>query len=123
MPLTTKQRLFCELYAANGGNGKQAAIGAGYSEKSAAESASENLRNSNVLQYIRELAEPAQNNRVANATEIKEFWTAMMRNEKEKSTERLVASEKLAKSAAMFTDRIEHSGSVQMPVVIEVVGV
>ena len=33
------------------------------------------------------------------------------------------ASEKLAKSAAMFTDRIEHSGSVQMPVVIEVVGV
>jgi phage terminase small subunit len=43
MKLTTKQDLFVKAYIENGGNGTQAAIAAGYEEKSCREIASENL--------------------------------------------------------------------------------
>ena len=107
MALTEKQRLFCELYSGNGGNGTKAAIGAGYSESSAHSTASEILKYPDVLDYIRELSAPESNSRIADAHEVKEFWTAMMRNENERSSERLAASDKLAKSAAMYVTRIE----------------
>lgn len=107
MILTPKQKSFCELYAGNSGNAKQAAIDAGYSEKTAAEQASRLLINVNVLEYIRELSAPKENKRIADATEIKEFWSSILRNDMEKTNDRLKASELLGKSAAMFIDRVE----------------
>ena len=50
--LTLKQELFCKEYIIDF-NGTQAAIRAGYSEKSAPESASENLRKSNVQEFLK----------------------------------------------------------------------
>ena len=50
--LTAKQQAFCESYVANGFNGLQAAISAGYSEKTAKEIASENLTKPNIAEYI-----------------------------------------------------------------------
>ena len=50
--LTAKQQAFCESYVANGFNGLQAAISAGYSESSAKEIASENLTKPNIAEYI-----------------------------------------------------------------------
>lgn len=107
MKLTPKQKAFCEIYAKNGGNAKQAAIDAGYSEKTAAEQASRLLINVNVLEYIRELSAPKENKRIADATEVKEFWSSIMRDDMEKTSDRLKASELLGKSAAMFIDRVE----------------
>jgi len=51
-PLTTKQQAFAEAYVANGGNGKQAAIAAGYSENSARMEAHRLLKHSKVLAEI-----------------------------------------------------------------------
>lgn len=50
--LTKKQELFCKAYLANGFNGTQAAIKAGYSEDSAREIASENLTKPNIQDFI-----------------------------------------------------------------------
>jgi hypothetical protein len=48
--LTEKERAFCRYYVVNGGNGKQAAISAGYSQRSAAPLASKLLKKA----YIRD---------------------------------------------------------------------
>jgi phage terminase small subunit len=50
--MTAKQQAFCEAYVANGFNGTQAAITAGYSENSAQEIASENLCKPIIAEYI-----------------------------------------------------------------------
>lgn len=52
--LTEKQRLFCEEYIVCL-DGTEAAIKAGYSEKTAPVIASENLRKPNIVAYLREL--------------------------------------------------------------------
>ena len=52
--LSDKQRAFCVAYLANGFNGAQAAVSAGYSEKSAAVQASRLLTYDNVRSYIQE---------------------------------------------------------------------
>lgn len=52
LEITPRQIKFVEAYLVSS-NGKEAAIAAGYSETSAAESASENLNNSNVEAYMR----------------------------------------------------------------------
>ena len=116
--LTTKQKAFCELYAGNGGNATQAAIDAGYSEDTAKQIGSENLTKPDLLEYIRELSAPAENKRIADATEIKEFWSSVMRDIEEKTTDRLKASELLGKSAAMFIDKVETKTTTNTRIVL-----
>lgn len=116
--LTPKQKAFCEHYAGNGGNATQAAIDAGYSEDGARVEGSRLLTNANVLEYIRELSAPSENKRIADATEIKEFWSSIMRDNSEKTTDRLKASELLGKSAAMFIDKIETKTSTDTRIVL-----
>jgi phage terminase small subunit len=53
-PLTNKQEAFVDHYIASGFNGTKAAKDAGYSEKSAAVIATENLRKPNVAHSIAE---------------------------------------------------------------------
>jgi phage terminase small subunit len=50
--LTAKQQAFCESYVANGFNATQAAITAGYSEKTAKDIGCENLAKPNIAKYI-----------------------------------------------------------------------
>ena len=57
--LTIKQDAFVKAYLLNGGNGRQAAIKAGYSEKTAAEMAAENLNKPNIKKAIEEHQEKA----------------------------------------------------------------
>lgn len=49
--LTPKQRLFCATYEENGHNGTAAAIAAGYSEKTAAVTASKLLKKPKIREY------------------------------------------------------------------------
>lgn len=58
--LSTKRRVFVEAYLANGFNGTQAAIAAGYSVKRAAVTASEILSDDLVKAYIEERMKQAQ---------------------------------------------------------------
>jgi phage terminase small subunit len=116
--LTPKQKAFCEYYAANGGNATQAAIDSGYSENSAGQIGEQNLKKLEIQEYIAELANPTENKRIANANEIKEFWSSVMREDAEKMADRLKASELLAKSGGMFIERVETKAIGDVSVVI-----
>ena len=55
--MTAKQQAFCEAYVANGFNALQAAVSAGYSEKTARAIGCENLTKPDIAEYIAKFKE------------------------------------------------------------------
>lgn len=80
MALTPKQQAFADYYI-ECGNATEAAKRAGYSEKNVGENAAKTLKNPNVSAYIAERMEEQARKRVADANEVIEFYTAVMRGE------------------------------------------
>lgn len=89
MKLTAKQRRFCEEYIIDC-NATQAAIRAGYKEKYAHTNANKLLQNTTLKQYIDELLEKIRNNNIADATEVMEYLTSVVRG---KSSSEIVVVE------------------------------
>ncbi len=102
--MTTRQKKFAEAYA-HCGNGTAAAITAGYSPKAARFTGAKLLRNVAVSAYIEELQAEIRSEEIASAHEIKKFWTEVMFDESQKMTDRLNASNYLAKSSGLFLDQ------------------
>lgn len=80
MALTPKQQAFADYYI-ECGNATEAAKRAGYSENNVGENAAKTLKNPNVSAYIAERLEEQSRKRVADANEVIEFYTAVMRGE------------------------------------------
>ena len=80
MALTPKQQAFADYYI-ECGNATEAAKRAGYSENNVGENAAKTLKNPNVSAYIAERMEEQERKRVADANEVIEFYTAVMRGE------------------------------------------
>lgn len=80
MALTPKQQAFADYYI-ECGNATEAAKRAGYSENNVGENAAKTLKNPNVSAYIAERMEEQARRRVADANEVIEFYTAVMRGE------------------------------------------
>ena len=80
MALTPKQQAFADYYI-ECGNATEAAKRAGYSENNVGENAAKTLKNPNVSAYIAERMEEQARKRVADANEVIEFYTAVMRGE------------------------------------------
>lgn len=80
MALTPKQQAFADYYI-ECGNATEAAKRAGYSENNVGENAAKTLKNPNVSAYISERMEEQERKRVADANEVIEFYTAVMRGE------------------------------------------
>lgn len=125
MKLTEKQKRFADEYIISG-NATQAAIKAGYSKKTAAVIGTENLIKPNIKSYIEERLEELKSERTADAQEVLEYLTSVMRgNETEEvligigegvqstvqkevgAKDRLKAAELLGKRFALFTDKTE----------------
>lgn len=81
MSLNLKQIRFADEFIRNGGNATQAAISAGYSERTAAASASRMLRNVNISDYIAKRQEEIDSVNIASLKEIQEFRTRVLRGE------------------------------------------
>lgn len=113
--LNARQKAFCEYYVASG-NATESARRAGYSEKYAGQNSDKLLKNTNIQIYIEELNKKVKDKRIADITEVKEFWTETLRNNKAKMQDRLKASEYLAKTNGAFLEKLEVKGSI--PVVI-----
>jgi len=113
--MNDRQRAFCQYYAADP-DGTAAAIKAGYSKRTAAAIASENLRKPELLEYIKQLQAEAEAARVADLVEVKRFWTATMRDEEQRVEFRLKASELLAKSSGEFVQRVDLTAQVEADV-------
>ena len=79
--LTRKQELFATEYVRLKGNGTQAAIAAGYSEKTARRIAAENLTKVNIKKRIEELTKEADAEKIADAQEVLQLLTEIVRGE------------------------------------------
>ena len=123
--MTEKQKRFCDFYIETG-NAKEAAIRAGYSEKTAKQIGQENLTKPDLRAYIDERLAELKNERTADAQEVLEYLTAVMRGEDKEATligvgegaqavvdidvgakDRLKAAELLGKRHALFTDKVD----------------
>lgn len=80
MNLTPKQKKFCEYYIQSG-NATDAARKAGYSKKSAEAIGLENLGKPVIKAYIKERMDNQDKKLVADANEVLEFYSAVMRGE------------------------------------------
>lgn len=78
--LTPKQQAFADYYI-ECGNATEAARRAGYSEDSARQIGAENLTKPSISEYISARMEEEAKKRVADANEVIEFYTAVMRGE------------------------------------------
>lgn len=78
MKLTPKQKAFADHYIRLG-NASEAARQAGYSEKTAPFIGAENLRKPQISAYIAERMDKQDQSRVADANEVIEFYTSVMR--------------------------------------------
>ena len=129
-----KQRKFADEYLIDC-NATQAAIRAGYSPKTANEQGNRLLANVSISTYIEQQLEQMHNKKTADAQEVLEYLTSVMRGEHTEQALRLVgegvqeidtlevsakdrikAAELIGKRYGLFKDGISVTGSV--PVVI-----
>lgn len=78
--MNAKQKKFCDEYLVDC-NAAQAAIRAGYSPKTAKQIGQENLTKPDLRAYIDEQLLRLHNARIADAAEVMEYLTAVMRGE------------------------------------------
>lgn len=80
MGLTPKQKAFADYYLEKG-NATEAAKLAGYSEKTAYAMGAENLRKPQISHYIDERQKQVEDKRIADISEVLQFFTSVMRGE------------------------------------------
>lgn len=135
--LTEKQIRFCEEYLIDL-NATQAAIRAGYSEKSARQIAQKMLTKDDIKLYIDELLQQIHNERTADAQEVVEYLTSVMRGECTEQTlkfigngeqritdidvsskDRLKAAELLGKRYGLFTDKVDLNADMDLNITVD----
>ena len=136
--MTEKQKRFCDEYLVDL-NGTQAAIRAGYSEKTAKVIAAENLTKPNIRKYIDERMAEKEKELIADQDEVLKYLTSVLRGKSQSEIvvvenigdftsearriqkapdekERLKAAELLGKRYNLFSDKMKVD--VALPVVI-----
>lgn len=110
--MTAKQKRFCDEYLVDM-NVTQAAIRAGYSKKTAYAIGQENLKKPIIAEYVRKRMEKLERSTVADAQEVVEFLSSVLRGEKEDMTgrERMKAAELMAKRWGILTENMRISGA------------
>lgn len=118
--LTEKQKRFCEYYIQNP-NATLAAERAGYSKKTAYKIGSENLMKPQILEYINESMQKMQSERIADANEILEYLTKVMRGTEKGAdiSDRNRAAELLGKRYGLWVDKQEVTASFEPVTIID----
>lgn len=80
MAMTERQKRFCDEYLTDL-NATQAAIRAGYSKKTARQMAAENLTKPYIKKYIDERLNGIEKTKIADAQEVMEYLTSVLRGE------------------------------------------
>lgn len=87
--MTERQRRFCEEYLIDG-NASQAAIRAGYSKRNSTVVSTTLMKNPRVQAHLKELLDELHSAKVANAQEVLEYLTSIMRGEQREQTLQLI---------------------------------
>lgn len=118
MGINARQKAFCEYYVASG-NATESARKAGYSESYAMNRIHELMKNVGICGYIEELNKKIKDKRIADITEVKEFWTEILRDKEQRIQDRLKASEYIAKTNGAFLEKLEVKGNVPVTIIGE----
>lgn len=117
--MSEKQKAFCDHYITTL-NATEAAKLAGYSEKSARAMGSENLTKPYIKEYIDLRLAELEESRVADATEVLQYLTRVMRGEEKDQfdmdaslQDRTRAAELLGKRYRLFVDKQEIDAKVE----------
>lgn len=136
--LTAKQQRFCDEYLIDL-NATQAAIRAGYSKKTAYSQGQRMLKNVEVKAHLDEQIERMHNAKTADAKEVMEYLTAVMRGDYTEQVpifigegvqkitdidvsarDRLKAAELLGKAHMLFTDKVDMGAAVSVVIVDDI---
>lgn len=141
MKLTAKQKLFCDEYIISL-NATQAAIKAGYAEKTAYAMGAENLRKPKIQSYISERMKQKESSLIATQDEVLQYLTSVLRGEsqttdtvlvgmgdgyqevqevekKPSEKDRLKAAELLGKRYGLYTDKISADVDMSLDISID----
>jgi len=117
--MSEKQKAFCAHYITTL-NATEAAKMAGYSEKSARSMGSENLTKPYIKEYIELWLAELEERRVADATEVLQYLTRVMRGEEKDQfdmdatlQDRTRAAELLGKRYRLFVDKQEIDAKME----------
>lgn len=135
--LTAKQQRFCDEYLIDL-NATQAAIRAGYSEKTARIIAAENLTKPNIKAYIQQRMDEKEKELIADQNEVLKYLTAVMRGDHTEQVpifigegiqkitdidvsarERLKAAELLGKRYSLFTDKVQQEVDMDLNITVD----
>jgi phage terminase small subunit len=139
--LTAKQQRFCDEYLIDL-NATQAAIRAGYSKKTAAQTAARLLTNVKIQEYIENRMAEKEKELIADQDEVLKYLTSVLRGqsvsteiviegtgdgcseartiEKEPSEkDRLKAAELLGKRYGLYTEKVEEKVDMELNVTID----
>lgn len=136
--LTVKQKRFCDEYLIDC-NATQAAIRAGYSKKTAGAVGYENLKKPQIKEYIDQQLKMIENNNIADAQEVMEYLTNVMRGESRSSVlsmcgdgmqtviekppdekEKIKAAELIGKRYGMFKDNVDLNADVGVTILDDI---
>lgn len=133
-----KQKRFCEEYLVDC-NATQAAIRAGYSEKTARAIGQRLLTNVDIKKYIDQQLQKLKNEKIADAQEVLEYLTSVMRGEQKEQValltgegvqdlvqkdisakDRIKAAELIGKRYGLFTEKLELQGETTIQIVDDI---
>ena len=131
--MTERQKRFCDEYLIDL-NATQAAIRAGYSERSARQIADKNMSKVDIQKYIEDRMAEKESALIADQDEILKYLTSVMRGESQSSVlargykgndeviektpdekERLKAAELLGKRYGLYVDNSKINATVSTP--------
>lgn len=104
--MNERQKKFAEYYA-QCGNGAEAARRAGYSESYAEHRTDEMLRNVEISEYIKQLSEQAQNDRIMTAKERQALLSDIAKDEDNAPSDRIKAVDTLNKMTGEYTVKVD----------------
>lgn len=133
-----KQKRFCEEYLVDC-NATQAAIRTGYSKKTARAVGQRLLTNVDIKKYIDQQLQKLKNEKIADAQEVLEYLTSVMRGEQKEQValltgegvqdlvqkdvsakDRLKAAELIGKRYGLFTEKLELQGGTTIQIVDDI---
>lgn len=139
--LTAKQQRFCDEYLIDL-NATQAAIRAGYSERTAKSIGNENLTKPDLKAYIQQRMDEKEKELIADQNEVLKYLTSVIRGQSRSSVvvvenigdymsearemekapdekERLKAAELLGKAHGIFTDKVEQTVDMDLNIIVD----
>lgn len=133
-----KQKRFCEEYLVDC-NATQAAIRTGYSKKTARAVGQRLLTNVDIKKYIDQQLQKLKNEKIADAQEVLEYLTSVMRGKQKEQVpllvgegvqklvqkdisakDRLKAAELIGKRYGLFSEKLELQGETTIQIVDDI---